>query len=341
MDEISALMGLGLEEEEQLKALAEQLRGRKQAADFFSATTVAPLREAANREQESVQGATAQAGLLKRALEERRSREEMGRLDRESRERIAAQNNAVRMHTAGMRGASGSPYGFLKTRGERDSFKKKGEDLAKLNAIVGGWKDEYGPSIQLPGVGTVENIAGRFFPTSSSLKEQANWWSQYEDHLAMLKRHELFGSAFTENEKQSWERATITPSTDPVLIKAKLQTMQRLAQIEAEKEALNAYEAGVSPEMIMLHFGNVVDVDELIDMWRNDPEAYKAKREQDDAAAFEFIQTMDEREGRSISEVLDEYAPDAPAQAQPAAAEENFPPHWTEEDKARWRAANG
>ena len=76
MADINALMGLGITDEEQLRELADQLRGRQRAADFFSATTVPSIRGAANREQEFVADAAKQAGVLKRALEDRKSREQ-------------------------------------------------------------------------------------------------------------------------------------------------------------------------------------------------------------------------------------------------------------------------
>jgi uncharacterized protein YlxW (UPF0749 family) len=74
VDSINALMSPATEEE-QLKALAEGLRGRRQAADFFALSTIAPLQQMAQGQQAEVLDAAKQQGVLRKALADRQSRE--------------------------------------------------------------------------------------------------------------------------------------------------------------------------------------------------------------------------------------------------------------------------
>lgn len=84
MSDIDALMGLGISEEEQLKMLADSLRGRQRAADFFALSSVEPISRAAEGEQKRVTTSAAQAGLLNKALREERGRNERSRLQRQN-----------------------------------------------------------------------------------------------------------------------------------------------------------------------------------------------------------------------------------------------------------------
>jgi len=67
MADIDVLMGLGLERPDQAQALADQLRGRKQAADLFSMSTIGPVAQAATNEREAILGAAQRGGALIRA----------------------------------------------------------------------------------------------------------------------------------------------------------------------------------------------------------------------------------------------------------------------------------
>ena len=67
MDPISAMLGLDIDDEEKTRALAERLRGRKSAADFFSLSTVKPISRMAIAEQGDVLDSAKTAGGLRRA----------------------------------------------------------------------------------------------------------------------------------------------------------------------------------------------------------------------------------------------------------------------------------
>lgn len=75
MDEIDALFGLDVSDEEKQRMLSDVLRERKRAADFFAISPT--FQDQARIEQQNVLESAKQAGLLKKALEDRKSREKI------------------------------------------------------------------------------------------------------------------------------------------------------------------------------------------------------------------------------------------------------------------------
>ena len=61
------MMGLGVTDDQRLQALADSLRGRRQAADVFAMSTISPLAKAAQGEQRRVQATAEGIGALRRA----------------------------------------------------------------------------------------------------------------------------------------------------------------------------------------------------------------------------------------------------------------------------------
>jgi hypothetical protein len=100
MDGIDALMGLVPTEEEELRAMADQLRGKKRAADFFAVSTVPGIGDISRQQQKDIQSQAASAGLW-------RSRD----LDRQSMERRAKEGYGSRRdkYAEWFRDANGVP----------------------------------------------------------------------------------------------------------------------------------------------------------------------------------------------------------------------------------------
>lgn len=295
MADINALLGMGISDEEQLNELANQLRGRKQAADFFAATTVPSIRESANREQESVLQSAKEAGVLRRAMQDRKSREEIAAANRDAAMARALINARARAQSSGAK----KSWGGLGSTSEREEFRTIAQNLGAINNLSGSWKDEFAPSVQVPGMGSLENFAGRYLPTPEKwgLEEQAKWWSDWEEMHNLIKRHKYFGSAFTKTEQEAWNKAFFDYNTKPGVISAKLETTRRLSQVFAEQMVISAHEQGVSDDLIDAYYGHVVDVPKVIKLWETDRKAYRAKRAADEKAAYEFVRKMDEEEG--------------------------------------------
>lgn len=70
---IEALLGLGVDDEAKTRALADRLRGRDRAAQFFGMSTIDPLAQAAQSEQANVQQAAQRGGALRSAMQNRQA----------------------------------------------------------------------------------------------------------------------------------------------------------------------------------------------------------------------------------------------------------------------------
>ncbi len=94
MDPIEALLNPTADNEEEMAALANSLRGKKRAADFFSLSTIDPISQMAQGSQGEIMDSAKQQGMLRKARAQRLAEDERARLGRESREGISARNIA-------------------------------------------------------------------------------------------------------------------------------------------------------------------------------------------------------------------------------------------------------
>lgn len=78
----------------------------------------------------------------------------------------------------------------------------------------------------------LSSAAGVIAPeTAQQMQEASAWWSNYESQVAMIQRHAMFGSAFTDTERAAWDRAAIKPGDPPEFIADKLREKTRLANV--------------------------------------------------------------------------------------------------------------
>lgn len=95
MDMFSALLG-PVSKDDELKALADTLRKRKRAADFYSLSTIKPLQAMGQSAGQETVAAAERQGVLREALARRQQQEEQNNLDRAQRAEESAANNALR-----------------------------------------------------------------------------------------------------------------------------------------------------------------------------------------------------------------------------------------------------
>lgn len=273
MDSISALLR-PISKDDELRALADGLRKRKRAADFYSLSTIKPLQALGQSAGSEVMESAQRQGVLREALARRKSDEEekrLGRewrseesaLDRQSREEIARMLADSRTEIAGMKGGG---YNEPKTQKEREAFEKEGAELATFNGIVSAFKPEYGVgSDDIPLTGGITNFIGRKFEgmAPDDWKEKAQWWSSYKQNAELVRKHELFGSALTKNEQKQWEEAMIGADDGPEYIERKLNIQRDLSNKVAEYAAARALQKNYDPRQVMLNYGDVVDVEAL------------------------------------------------------------------------------
>jgi len=106
-----------------------------------------------------------------------------------------------------------------------------------FNGAYSTYKPEYGGlKGQAMAAGGRSDIAtmitGAIAPEmAQKMREAASWWSNYESQVAMIQRHAMFGSAFTEQERAAWDKATIKPGDPPEFIADKIREKTRLSNI--------------------------------------------------------------------------------------------------------------
>jgi hypothetical protein len=312
---IDALMGMGISDEEQQRMLADRLRGRQQAADFFSLSTVAPISQAAQAEQKRITSAAQEAGVLKKAMEAQQAQdarqaaqiaatEREGGLNRANRLEAARIAAAARMAGKGKPGGydPSKPYGALKTAKERADFDTLPGELASIDVLAETYKDEYGPMV--PWSGNIETALGKALPGDKwGWPEQANYYGNFEAFHNLMKRHKIFGSAFTKVEQEAWNRAYFDANTQPEVARNRLRMMQHMARRAAEASAIKAYESNVNMDLIENSYGDVIDVEGLLDTWENNREAYQQKRSDDLMTAAQFLK-QEGVEDKSIAQML-------------------------------------
>jgi hypothetical protein len=78
--------------------------------------------------------------------------------------------------------------------------------------------------------GFVDKVSGTWNPFSGKDAEaSANWWKNYELQAALVERHEKFGTALSEGEKDAWIAATIKPGMKASAIRTNLAERKRIA----------------------------------------------------------------------------------------------------------------
>ena len=278
MSSIDALLR-PVSKEDELRALADSLRKRKRAADFFAMSTIKPLAAMGKASGEQVMDSVKQQGLLREALAQRASNEEQKRLAMEAAAARASEASAHRDRMYGLAKerneiarTKADEHNFAKpsTQKERAAFESGSLDLVKFNQLADSFQESYSGVVPL--MGGVENIyhraVGRFNPlqTKKSKEEglnQAEWWSDYKEYAELVRRHGLFGSALSKNESAEWRAATITPNDDPELVKRKLETQREFIRRKTEKAAASAILNNYDPQQIRVNFSDSVNLDAL------------------------------------------------------------------------------
>lgn len=127
-----------------------------------------------------------------------------------------------------------------------------------LRTITGSFKDEYakgaGTGSMIPYEGDLANWWGKRAWAGEATREQAEWWSNYQNLYELPQRNEMFGSALTETEKQAWKDANIDPNMGAETIRNRLATLQTIAQKAMTRMARN-HAAVYDPDWVMNAYG--------------------------------------------------------------------------------------
>jgi hypothetical protein len=156
-----------------------------------------------------------------------------------------------------------------KTTKEREKFSDGGSKAAATQALLAGYDDGYSANVAtrtIPGATGLAHFLERTSPMTKSDEDSALWWSD-AGRRELKPRHELFGSAFTANEEKIYDATTFSKTDDPSFIREQLERRLKLEQRATEQQAAEYLMKGYDPERVLLRFGDVVDVEQLmIDM---------------------------------------------------------------------------
>ena len=174
MANIDALLGLN-----DTQALADRLRGRDRAAQFFGMSTIEPLSRAAQAEQQNVQRAAQERGGLERALraeQMRTQREQQAQAERmaegqRERDFRAAEAEKDREARAALEDAKAARKGSGLTAGQMSSaLRNLGKEVKPVEDVIASVEDLdrlltpfYGQD-DIPGLGRIEgqqNLLGK------------------------------------------------------------------------------------------------------------------------------------------------------------------------------------
>jgi len=159
MNEYELLMGLDLSDEEKLRMMAESLRGKQQAADFFALSSIPEISESANARRDQLYETATRGGILKNALADRESREQEGALNRA---------NMLQRALAGGRSRGGKQYSYVQSMLGPDGqpvLMGLNADTGEMEPVAGseGYKPDPLTSSQMGGL--LERADKRLAPT--------------------------------------------------------------------------------------------------------------------------------------------------------------------------------
>jgi hypothetical protein len=136
---------------------------------------------------------------------------------------------------------------------------EEGTKFGSLTQSADTFKDNFA-GYYSDAVGDIAMAAGRKGLTGKETQEAASWWQGYE-RMRNVVRHELYGSALTPQEKETFERADITPGMKPELVRTNLKTQTGIIQNGLRRKANALIQSGYDPGAISAAYG--LDLGEL------------------------------------------------------------------------------
>jgi hypothetical protein len=236
MDPFYGLMTSEIPEEEQLRMLAQQLRGASATGGQLSTSTIEPV---------SAQGAAMQTNANEQAagigLQNFRKKQlaEMARSNDEDR-KLRLLETTARMKIAGMKAAGKA----AKSGTGQDVFNKltssertKAMEQAMLDnsevSLIEGWT----PDVQQPVVGGITGWLGnKGIPLTDDAERMTNYWKEYSNWENRV-RNSIFGSALTGFEIKAWEKANVNASMQPELVRERMGVRRSVMEKKAAEQA--------------------------------------------------------------------------------------------------------
>ena len=229
MDPFTAMMSMEDLPEEQLRALANQLRGTAATGGQLSTSTIEPVQQQAKLMQLQSNDQAQRIGLQnakKAELEERKAQREANRLEK-------AMDRQARLMAASMKAKGDKGYKLSDTAAKK--FRDRAETIGVIRDLSNSFEDDYAGSI--PFLGEAENWLANKGVGTDKQKGQSEWWGNWKKFYENIERNRLFGSALTDSEQRQWRASNITPDMEAGQIRSRLKVLNDLSQKAAAFEA--------------------------------------------------------------------------------------------------------
>ena len=229
MDIYQAMMGTDSLDEEQMRMLAEQLRGGSGTGARLSTSSLEPIQNQGRLMQTQANQQAQQVGLMQ---SRKMAADQKAQSD-------AAKNAAL----------SGS-LGFSKPSNKATAeFEEAAGMVGTISGMANSFKDEYTADFLTGGMQEFLGKTGGM-PATETMEEMGRWWSDWKAHYENIQRNKLFGSALTESEKAEWRKANINSNMKPGTVRDKLETLDRLNKKMAAYGARNAINKNWKPTYV-------------------------------------------------------------------------------------------
>lgn len=251
MDPYQALMSMEDIPEEQLRMLAQQLRGTAATGGQLSTSTIEPVQAQARLMQTQANQQAQNVGLQNFRKKQLAQMKEMNDDD-----------NKYRL-TAAMAKARGDVDGKDWVNKPSASALTKFEDEAKkvgsVDMLVSSFRPEFVGSIPMGGLAEnwmTDNLLGD--NASETMKRQAEFWRNFNRYYNNIERHELFGSALTAPETAAWKAANVGPNASASEVQRAMETLDSISKKLAAKSSLNALNKNYSPKYVYDNYADVL-----------------------------------------------------------------------------------
>ncbi len=279
MDMYQTLLGGDrLKNEDTLRATAEALRNKSDAAEMFSMSTIGSVAKPAAQRVQSLKAAALRGGRARQIEREQQLRED--RLDAGialederraddrawDREKLNTME-AGRDARAKLKGTdTKSPYSRISSKelGDYTGVSVDAENIMHFIESSNTVDEMTGEIPQLSsgksgalgaGLDRAVNAMAPSYATNEQ-KVRAAWWKDYRMQLQALRRHEMFGSALTETEKQSWKEMSISEKDDEVEIRKNLARQKEFVKNKVRAETAKLQIRGMPDKDVQRIFGD-------------------------------------------------------------------------------------
>ena len=141
------------------------------------------------------------------------------------------------------------------SQGDTNAITESVQVANVLDTLERDFKDEYAnsalPSAIAKGYVSAQQGLGSYAGMIGGSEDEARWWSQFQQLVEIPRRHQMFGSALTAQEKKSWDEAsTVKPGISAGQLRMNIAILRDLYQTAIDRLANKNLAQGANPEAV-------------------------------------------------------------------------------------------